>query len=204
MKKLTAFLLIIIFALGTLVSCGGSKRPGLYDARGRRIASWDELDGDYKLDLEFDYESSIDTYYSNTLLKNLMEDKPELSGGKRLVIDDSVTKIGVSALSGTTLSEVVIPDSVRSIGEWAFYASTIREVNIPEGITIINVGTFDDCKSLLTIELPESLKTIDIVAFNGCDSLTDVYYAGSSEQWEKIDIGAYNDALKNATIHFGK
>ena len=39
-------------------------------------------------------------------------------------------------------------------------------------------------------------------AFDECTNLTDVYYSGTEEQWNTIEIGSWNTPLKNATIHF--
>ena len=39
-------------------------------------------------------------------------------------------------------------------------------------------------------------------AFNGCVGLKDVYYSGTREGWNAIDIGSNNDCLTNATIHY--
>jgi hypothetical protein len=41
-------------------------------------------------------------------------------------------------------------------------------------------------------------------AFYDCPSLTDIYYAGSEEEWKNISIEERNDPLHKATIHFGK
>ena len=39
--------------------------------------------------------------------------------------------------------------------------------------------------------------------FSGCDALTDVYYAGSKEQWQAIAFdGAIHYDLANATMHY--
>ena len=37
---------------------------------------------------------------------------------------------------------------------------------------------------------------------NNRTGLQDVYYDGDSVDWNKIEIGSYNDALKNASIHY--
>jgi hypothetical protein len=38
--------------------------------------------------------------------------------------------------------------------------------------------------------------------FANCSSLTDVYYTGTEEQWKAILVGAENDSLLNARIHY--
>ena len=49
--------------------------------------------------------------------------------------------------------------------------------------------------------IPNSLTTIGSYAFYGCANLTDIYYDGTQDDWNKIDIREYNEPLTNATIH---
>ena len=46
------------------------------------------------------------------------------------------------------------------------------------------------------------MKSIESSAFYDCSSLTDVYYLGSAEQWEAIEISSSNEFLTNATRHY--
>ena len=50
--------------------------------------------------------------------------------------------------------------------------------------------------------IPDSVTSIGHYAFEGCRSLTDVYFTGTESAWNSIAIGAANDALKNANIHY--
>ncbi len=97
------------------------------------------------------------------------------------VIPDSVITIGVSAFAACDyLTNVTIPDSVITIGSYAFY----------------------DCRDLTTLVIPDSVTSIGEEAFASCYNLTDVYYKGTQEQWNAINIGEYNEYLTDATIHF--
>ena len=80
---------------------------------------------------------------------------------------------------GNESTSYTIPSSVTDIYNYAFYSASLTKVTMYNGITIIGTGAFWDC-----------------------DSLKDVYYNGSSLQWNKITIGDSNDYLKNATIHY--
>jgi len=50
--------------------------------------------------------------------------------------------------------------------------------------------------------MAENVSTIENSAFQWCGSLQDVYYSGSKNQWENINISDDNECLINAKIHF--
>ena len=144
-----------------------------------------------------------------------------------ITIPDSVTSIGNSAFSWCdSLTSIAIPDSVTSIGWYAFqncgsltsitigngvtsigggafyYCSGLTSITIPDSVTSIGGRAFQYCYSLESITIPDSVTSIGDQAFSGCASLETVYYAGSEEDWRKIDIGAYNSDLIYAEIIF--
>lgn len=138
---------------------------------------------------------------------------------KSVVIPDTITNIGSFAFMGcTNLESVTIPGSVTSVGQLAFFGCTgLESVTIVDGVTKIDMATFKGCTNLKSIVIPDSVVSITKGAFADCNSLTDVYYSGSKEQWEKIDIdwsdstnvdengniiGTAVNSLKNAYIHF--
>ena len=140
---------------------------------------------------------------------------------------------GVKAITSSSffccsgISSVMIPESVRSVGGYAFFACgnlaevTIRgdieeiedytfdsctnltSVTLTGKITRIGDGAFQNCSNLGSITLPQSITEIRDLAFLGCEKLKDVYYGGSKEQWEWIQIRNANESLTNAVIHFG-
>ncbi len=102
--------------------------------------------------------------------------------------------------------EVVVPATldgmkVVGIGDFAFDEYFVEKLTISEGIKYISEGAFEDCPYLEEIHLPASLEKIDNFAFNLCYSISDVYYAGTSSQWDDINIGPDNQNLVNANIH---
>ena len=141
--------------------------------------------------------------------------------------DGSVTSIGDYAFNGcSSLTSVTIPDSVTSIGDWAFSdCSSLTSITIPDGVTSIDEYAFSGCSSLTSITIPDSVASIGdwaffncrsltsitigegvtsigYRAFYSCDSLETVYYRGSEEEWNEIEIGSYNDKLEDAEIVF--
>ena len=98
----------------------------------------------------------------------------------------------------------LIPNGIRSIGANAFDGRTfLTQIGIPEGVTSIEWSAFMDCNSLEKIVISSSVTDIKGQAFSDCSSLADVYYTGSEEAWNAINISdSFNDALKKAVKHY--
>lgn len=121
-----------------------------------------------------------------------------------IAIPEGVTDIGDNTFAAcTSLTTVMLPDSITSIGMSAFSGCTsLTDITIPEGVRSIGANAFEGCSSLTSIIIPYSMTNIGGAAFSSCDGLTDVYYGGTEEDWAAITIGAYNQDLLNATIHY--
>ena len=154
-------------------------------------------------------------------------------------LPDSLTRIENHAFCGCgSLSSIAISESLTSIGYGAFqYCYNLSSINPPESLTIIEDDAFYGCESLSSIDLPESLESIGRCAFARCYNLSsiyipssvavigqtafmdtkikDVFYGGTKEQWENINIipddywttnydGLFSDydGLFNVTIHY--
>ena len=76
-------------------------------------------------------------------------------------------------------------------------------MTLPAGITVIPDFLFISCRHLEEVTVPAGVYFIGFGAFMNCDSLTDVFYAGTENDWTQIDIGEENDSLINAAIRFG-
>ena len=123
-----------------------------------------------------------------------------------ITIPDSVTSIGGFAFCYCdSLTRVTIPDSVTSIGKYAFVAcDSLTSITIPDSVTSIGDVAFMWCDSLTSVTIPNSVTSIGVHAFDSCNNLTDVYYSGSEEEWNKINIDSGNQPLLKANIHFEK
>ncbi|MGN0468429.1 MAG: leucine-rich repeat domain-containing protein [Acutalibacteraceae bacterium] len=106
------------------------------------------------------------------------------------------------------LESLEIPYNVTDIGDNTFiYCYNLKKFTIGTGVTSIGIGDFMICPALESLELYGDMKAIGYMSFAGCDSLKDVYFGGTQEQWQNIEVindarteGA--DTLKNATVHY--
>lgn len=119
-------------------------------------------------------------------------------------IPDSVTEIGRFAFGSCTgLESIVIPDTVTAIGADAFSGcSNLKSVDIGNGVTSIGIEAFAYCSNLEKITLGKEIANIKQDAFMECSNLTDVYYAGTEEEWKALGIDLEDVCLDKATIHF--
>ncbi|MBR2520597.1 MAG: leucine-rich repeat domain-containing protein [Oscillospiraceae bacterium] len=78
----------------------------------------------------------------------------------------------------------------------------VETIVVEEGITAITEYLFSGTSNASEVYLPASLESIGKYAFYN-NGVTDVYFAGSREEWQAVSILDGNDALKNAEIHFG-
>ena len=101
--------------------------------------------------------------------------------------------------------------TVTAVGQSAFSRATcIVEVHVPEGIEYIGTYAFRGCNDMTAVYLPASLKTLGYGALGitktghySTEKLTDVYYAGTTEQWKQLynaEIGHQN-TLAGITVH---
>ena len=144
-----------------------------------------------------------------------------------ITIPDGVISIGASAFYNCDLiTSVEIPDSVIYLGNRSFeYCENLESVIIGNGIINLDVATFNGCVNLTSVVIGDNvtsigkscfsgcenltyiimgdkIKSIDSWAFSYCDKLENVYYAGSEEQWNEIEIEDANWGLTNPTIHY--
>ena len=117
-------------------------------------------------------------------------------------LPDSIKTIGLQSMGGARFldGKIELPKSLQEAGAYAFMSSGMTECVVPEGVTKLLDGTFTGCQSLQVVHLPAGLKSIGPAVFENCP-LTDIYFAGSKEQWEAI--GATNAMISDGCeIHF--
>lgn len=102
------------------------------------------------------------------------------------------------------LGNYVIKSGTKAICDGAFInCSSLTSITIPNGVTKIGYNTFFRCDHLTSITIPNSVTTIDDGAFYQCNALATVYYNGTEDDWNKININSFdNESLTNATRQY--
>ncbi len=97
----------------------------------------------------------------------------------KLVLPDSVKKIGEYAFANSTAEYIGIPDSLTEISAYAFAQSALREITIPSGVTEIGRGAFANCAGLASISFvgtrnQDNYLNLGGSAFMNCTALESV------------------------------
>ena len=101
--------------------------------------------------------------------------------------------------SRESIESVIIQDGITHIGDFAFWdCDNLLDVTISQSVTGIGYEAFANCDNLRSIAIPINITVIDLYAFVSCNSLVNIYYAGTDEQWEAIDIEEGNECLTKA------
>lgn len=130
-----------------------------------------------------------------------------------LELPDSLTEIELLGLAGA--ESVKFPDTMTELpsgiasGAGYVACSTYKasEVILPENLKIISAFSLagNDFES---ITIPKTVTKIEWGAFANCTNLQDVYFEGTEEEWNAIDISwsgywfVHNGYLSAAEIHF--
>ena len=130
---------------------------------------------------------------------------------------ERVAKIAPRAFYGCEwISAVQIPETVREIGALAFADCknlVYISVNGQNPVYCDEDGVLYTADKRVLLQypplragdplcLPASVTAVSEMAFYGCKNLKSVLYAGSGEDWERIEIGARNYDLVAASISF--
>ncbi|MBQ2712788.1 MAG: leucine-rich repeat domain-containing protein [Clostridia bacterium] len=110
---------------------------------------------------------------------------------ERFALPKGVTKIGDSALSGASLTEVLLPHGLTEIEDWAFLGcESLTALALPDTLKAIGEAAFEDCDSLTELILPNSLTELGDYMCESCDSLRRVVLP---KALTKLNNGAFSD-----------
>ncbi len=146
---------------------------------------------------------SVDAFLDNPVLEEI---NVIGEGGKYSSINGSLISDGtiLFRVPDVTDKEYTVPDGIERIGVYAFWGcNNLETVYISEGVVSISSDAFGDCGSLSKVYMPASVTMIKYGAFPS--GIETVYYAGSEEEWNDIDIEYWvweGHPFKNANIVF--
>ena len=103
--------------------------------------------------------------------------------------------------------------TLKEVKDYAFANSSITllkyetriedNVILPfgEGVESFGQGAFLNT-NFVNITIPKSLKTIGVDCFKGCNELKNIYYEGTEEEFENIEIASGNEMFTNAKVYY--
>ena len=88
---------------------------------------------------------------------------------------ESLTRIGVEAFRGSSVTSVIMPNNVKSIGNSAFnFCKSLTSVTFSNSLATIGASAFTQCSGLTTLTIPSSVTSINDSAFENCKGLTSI------------------------------
>ena len=144
--------------------------------------------------------STIDGILFDKSGKTLIKYPAEKEGSKYDVPD---TVEIVMDFSYCHLKEIVFPDSVTSINGSAFSGcDDLEDIVLPKNLEVLDRYLFWSAESLRSMTIPKNVKRISQYVAPAYNTLNDIYYEGSEEDWNRIEIDPDNRELFKANIHF--
>ena len=136
---------------------------------------------------------------------------------EEFIMPDSVTEIGFGILmftgsfafdggtpaDGTNkLKKLVLSDNLTAIPQFAFSQCRISTIAIGKSVEMIDYSAFYGCDLLEYAVISRSVRQIASYAFYRCDKLNTVYYEGTAEEWEEVDVSKNGNDIVNAQKYF--
>ena len=190
------------------VGCDGidnevTLAAGLYDDDDNLVADWNTLVNTYNLNVEKDYnwdDVEEDNQDGNTITY-IMNNNSELSNGVKLVMPDTVTKIGDFAFNYSLLSYVIMSSNTESIGEYAFASSeNLQEFIVPDSVTYMGKGACYYCTSIKDAIIGDGVaNAIEEDTFGECYALENIVIGDSVPEVQDYAFSHMYD-LKTLTL----
>ncbi|MBQ8434077.1 MAG: leucine-rich repeat protein, partial [Clostridia bacterium] len=129
---------------------------------------------------------------------------------------ESITILGNPAIGSNVFNGTVFYDDESNWENETLYIGTclvnVRDlqttITVKDGTTSIAGGAFyyeySENINTTTIIIPDSVTVIGEYTFYNIPNITDIYFTGTEEQWNNININGYNPFLDvpNVTVHF--
>lgn len=111
------------------------------------------------------------------------------------------SKLLVSYPIASEKTEYTVLEGCERICDYALsQASNLTELHTNEGLEEVGSYSFYLCSNLAEAGLPKSLKSIDTAAFQFCDMFARIDFAGSSNDWEQVEIKEMNELLTDGRV----
>ncbi len=124
--------------------------------------------------------------------------------GKIVEFPDTVKEIGFTAMTGCNNMEILILlKGFTKFDELVLVAcKNLKQISISEGVSELPFSFLVTSESLEKIYIPVGVTKIDEGALCECAALKDVYYGGTEEEWNAIEINGETDRLTAVKFHF--
>jgi hypothetical protein len=114
---------------------------------------------------------------------------------KRITLPASLWNLGMGAFQGcTALAEIKLPSRLSYLEDGAFEGcAALTEMTLPDSLIRIGSNAFSGCSGITTLTIPSGIKQAEPTAFERMEGLTDIYFGGSTAEWNavgyKVDEG---------------
>lgn len=118
--------------------------------------------------------------------------------------EGALSSLGVSSFEQCiNVNLIRLAEGLTSIPYRCFFnCEKLLTSDIPEGVTLIEENAYASCKAMQTVVLPSTLEKIEDSAFIDCSELAVLFFKGTEEQFDAIEINNNNDALISAAVYF--
>lgn len=141
------------------------KIPGLYDANGLLLCTWENSGINPQKD--YDYES----------LPSMQENDFRYNKASGYYVLTNIYP---------TTTKLIIPEGITSLGRRAFSnCHNLTHIELPESLTKINSWSIEYCSNLTTIIIGKNVTYIGDKALQS-NKLKIIYYTGTESQWNAI------------------
>lgn len=93
------------------------------------------------------------------------------------------------SFSNTKIELLYLPDSVETVGKHAFSeCNNLVGVTLGSGMTEVPECMFYRCYNLCSFTFGPTVTKVANSAFNGCTTPLEIYFTGTEEQWDTLDL----------------
>lgn len=106
-------------------------------------------------------------------------------------------------LECSALTTIKLPESLNNLGGFAFTGCTgLEEAVVNCELKNLTWNIFNGCTNLKKVTLGTSVKNIEEDCFKDCNALEEVFYCGTENRWNTVNIQSGNEPLLKAHMNF--